>query len=116
MPSPWRSRSATERTIASGLAAPEPAMSGAEPWTGSKTPGSPPPPRAAPGGGRAGRGLEAPRLALPAERGARQHPDRAGDHRGDVAEDVAEHVLRDEHVEVGRGGHAAPRGGAHAQV
>ena len=40
---PWRSSSATERNIASGLAMPLPAMSGAEPCTGSNRPGPSPP-------------------------------------------------------------------------
>ena len=71
---------AADRNIASGLATPVPAMSGAEPCTGSNRPG----------------------LAGLAERGARQHPDRAGQHRRLVAEDVAEHVLGDDHVEVAR--------------
>ena len=48
IPSPSRSIIATERNVASGLAAPVPAMSGAEPWTGSNTPG-PPSPRLADG-------------------------------------------------------------------
>ena len=39
--------SATDRNIASGLAAPVPAMSGAEPCTGSNRPGSPRSPRLA---------------------------------------------------------------------
>ena len=78
-PSPWRSIIAAERKVASGLAAPVPAMSGAEPWTGSKTPG--------------------PAVA---EAGGGQHPERARDHRGLVGEDVAEHVLGDDHVELGR--------------
>ena len=39
MANPWRSIIAADRNIASGLAAPVPAMSGAEPWTGSNTPG-----------------------------------------------------------------------------
>ena len=39
MPSPWRSISAADRNIASGFAAPVPAISGAEPWTGSNKPG-----------------------------------------------------------------------------
>ena len=39
MPSPSRSSIAAERKVASGLAMPWPAMSGAEPWTGSNTPG-----------------------------------------------------------------------------
>ncbi len=38
-PSPSRSSIATERSVAKGFAVPVPAMSGAEPWTGSKTPG-----------------------------------------------------------------------------
>ena len=88
-PSPWRSISAAERNIARGFAAPVPAMSGAEPWTGSNRPGVPGSPSEALG----------------------QHPDRAGDHRGLVGEDVAEHVLGDDHVEVARGARraASPR-------
>ena len=49
-------------------------------------------------------GLEQARGRRLAERGAGQHPERAGDHRGLVAEDVAEHVLGEDHVEVARGG------------
>ena len=41
--SEWRSISATEPNIASGLAVPLPAMSGAEPCTGSYSPGPPSP-------------------------------------------------------------------------
>ena len=63
-------------------------MSGAEPWTGSNRPGR----------------------ARLAERGAGQHPDRAGEHRGLVAEDVAEHVLGEDHVEVARRGDELHRG------
>ena len=37
--SPWRSIIAAERNIANGLATPWPAISGAEPWTGSNSPG-----------------------------------------------------------------------------
>jgi hypothetical protein len=66
---------------------------GAEPWTGSNTPGRPPP-----------------------ERRAGQHPDRARDHGRDVAEDVAEHVLGDDHVEVRRVGHELHRGVVDEQV
>ena len=77
MSSPWRSIIAADRNIASGLAAPVPAMSGAEPWTGSNRPG-----------------------LLLAERCARQHADRPGEHRRLVAEDVAEHVLGQDHLEV----------------
>ena len=79
VPRPSRSIIAAERKVASGLATPLPAMSGAEPWTGSNTPG--------------------PSLAE-ARRG--QHPERAGEHRRLVAEDVAEHVLGHDHVEAGR--------------
>src|ERR1019366_5422899 len=39
MANPWRSISAADRNMASGLATPVPAMSGAEPCTGSNTPG-----------------------------------------------------------------------------
>src|SRR4051794_15269694 len=42
-PHPWPRLSAAERIIASGLALPVPAMSGAEPWTGSNRPGPSPP-------------------------------------------------------------------------
>ena len=81
-PRPWRSISAAERNIASGLAIPCPAMSGAEPWTGSNRPGP-----------------SAPSEALG------QHADRARQHGGLVAEDVAEQVLGQDHVEVA----SAPR-------
>ena len=43
MSSPWRSIIATEPNMASGLALPVPAMSGAEPCTGSNRPGPPAP-------------------------------------------------------------------------
>ena len=76
--SEWRSISATDPNVASGFAIPWPAMSGAEPCTGSYRPGP-----------------SAPRLAR------RKQPDRARDHRGLVGEDVAEHVLGEEDVEVG---------------
>ena len=66
-------------TSPAGWRCPGPAMSGAEPWTGSNRPGPSPP-----------------------ERGAREHPERAGEHRRLVAEDVAEHVLGEDHVEVAR--------------
>src|SRR5436190_8813662 len=45
---PWRSIMAADRNVASGFAAPCPAMSGADPWTGSNRPG-PSPPRLADG-------------------------------------------------------------------
>jgi len=50
-------------------------------------------------GGGAVHRLEKARPAL-AEGGRRQHADRAREHRGLVAEDVAEHVLGEDHVEV----------------
>ena len=97
MSSPWRSIIATEPNMASGFALPVPAMSGAEPWTGSNRPGPPAP-----------------------TRGAREHPDRAGEHRRLVAEDVAEHVLGEDHVELRRGATPAasrrcPRAGGRAR-
>ena len=69
-------------------------MSGAEPWTGSKTPG----------------------LAIGAEAGRGQHPERAGEHRRLVAEDVAEEVLGDDHVEVRRPRDELHRGVVDEQV
>ena len=56
-------------------------MSGADPWIGSNSPG---------------RGL--------ADAGRRQQADRAADHRQLVRQDVAEHVLGDDHVEPARVG------------
>ena len=53
---------------------------------------------------RAVHGLEQPGRTRRAERCAREHPDRAGQHRRLVAEDVAEHVLGEDHVEVTRRG------------
>ena len=67
-------------TSPAGWPLPRPAMSGAEPWTGSKTPGR--------------------RVA---QRRAGQQADRAREHRRLVAEDVAEHVLGEDDVEVARG-------------
>ena len=65
----------TDRIIAIGLASPWPAMSGAEPCTGSKMPGG----------------------SLPSEAdGARPEP--AADGRGQVGQDVAEQVLGQDHV------------------
>ena len=71
-----------------GFAMPRPAMSGAEPCTGSKRPGS----------SRSRR-----------EVGARGHPHPALDRRGEVGEDVAEEVRGDDDVEPGRVPHH-PRG------
>ena len=92
-PSPWRSMSAADRIIPSGLAIPWPAMSGAVPWTGSNRPGPTPP-----------------------KDGGRQHAQRAGEHRRLVGQDVAEHVLGDDHLEVARGGDQPHRGGVDEQV
>ena len=64
--------------VAAGLARPVPAMSGAEPWIASNRPG--------PAG---------------AERRRRREADAAADGRGEVGQDVAEHVLGDDDV-VGR--------------
>ena len=69
--------SAVERSIAAGFALPLPAMSGAEPWTGSKIPGPP-----------SARLADAARPSPPRERG------------GLVGEDVAEHVLGQQDVEL----------------
>ena len=74
--------------MASGLAIPCPAMSGAEPWTGSNRPG--------------GVAAEATRWAA--------GPSEPVMHRRLVAEDVAEHVLGDDHVEVARRGDELHRG------
>jgi hypothetical protein len=73
------------RIVPSGFAIPLPAMSGAEPWIGSYS-------------------------ACPvAQRCAGEEPQRARQHRRFVGQDVAEHVLGDDHVEGLRGGHEAHR-------
>ena len=72
-----RSIMAADRIVASGLATPLPAMSGALPWLGSYRP-----------------------LLLRVQRGRRQHADRAGEHRRLVRQDVAEHVAGDDDVEL----------------
>jgi hypothetical protein len=53
-------------------------------------------------GRRAVDGLEHARAAGLAERRAREQADRAGEHRRLVAEDVPEHVLGKDHLEVTR--------------
>ena len=79
--SPWRSIIATERKVASGLATP----------------------CAGDVGRRAVDRLEDAGAVVAEARGG-EHPERAGEHRGLVAEDVAEHVLGDDHVEARRVG------------
>ena len=93
MPSPWRSIIATERKVASGLATPVPGDVGS---------------------GAVHR-LEDAGAAV-AEAGRGEHAERAGEHRGLVAEDVAEHVLGDDHVEAGRVGDELHRGVVDEQV
>ena len=66
-------------------------------------------------GRRAVHGLEQAR-PVAADRGAREHPERAGEHRRLVAEDVAEHVLGEDHVEVGRARDELHGGVVHQQV
>ena len=63
--------------VASGLATPLPAMSGAEPWLGS---------------------VQA--LAPGVQRGRRQHADGTGEHGGRVRQDVAEHAAGEQHVKL----------------
>ncbi len=75
-PSECRSSIAALRIVPSGFAMPLPAMSGAEPWIGSYRPSVPSPSEA-----------------------LGQQAERAGEHRGLVRQDVAEHVLGDDHVE-----------------
>ena len=73
--------------VASGFALSWPAMSGAEPWIGSYSP-----------------------LPFGVERGRRQHPDRAREHRRLVREDVAEQVAGHDDVELLRVLHELHRG------
>ena len=67
------------------------------------------------GGGAVDR-LEEAGGALDAEAGAGEHPEAAGQHRRLVAEDVAEEVLGDDHVELGRAGNELHRGVVDEQV
>ena len=93
---PWRSISAADRNMASGLATPC-----------RRCP--------APSRGLA-RIVRGPRRRRGSERSAREHPDRAGQHRRLVAEDVAEHVLGHDHLEVPRRGDQLHRGVVDQQV
>ena len=83
-PSEVRSSIAADRIVPIGLAMSWPAMSGAEPWIGSYSPNVP---------------CVGPPLA---ERGRRQHAEAPGEHGRLVGQDVAEQVLGDDDVEVGR--------------
>ena len=65
-----------------GLAMPWPAMSGAEPWTGSYI------------------ALRRPRGVGGTQRGRGQHAEAAGQHGGAVGEDVAEQIVGDDDVEL----------------
>ena len=67
-------------------------------------------------GGRAVDGLEQARVALGAEAGRGQHPQRPGQHRRLVAEDVAEEVLGDDRVELGGARDELHRGVVDQQV
>ena len=49
-------------------------------------------------------------LVVGVQRGRRQHADRAGQHRGGVGQDVAEHVAGDDDVELLRRAHQLHRG------
>ncbi len=79
-----RSSIAADRIVPIGLAWSWPAMSGAEPWIGSYRPNVP---------------CVGPPLA---ERRRRQHPEAPGQDGRLVRQDVAEQVLGDDDVEVGR--------------
>ena len=72
-----------------------PAMSGAEPWTGSNMDG---------------------RGAVHVEVAGGGEADPAGDGRREVGDDVAEQVVGDDHVEAGRVGDHEDRGGVDVQV
>ena len=91
----WSSSSAAESTAATGSATPLPAMSGAEPCTGSNIDGYVP---------------------LGVDAAAGRQPDAAGDGGGDVGEDVAEEVVGDHHVVALRLGHQEHRGGVDVLV
>ena len=88
----YRRRLAPPATIRGGASSPPTGTSPAD-W---------PSPVPAMSGRRAVHRLEQPGPSAP-ERRARQHADRAGQHRRLVAEDVAEHVLGEDHVEVRAG-------------
>ena len=67
-------------------------------------------------GRRAVDGLEQARARRRAEARGGKHPERAGEHRRLVAEDVAEQVLGHDHVEVGGPGDELHRGVVHQHV
>ncbi len=74
----WSSIIAPDQIWPIGLAMPRPAMSGAEPWTGSNIEGN---------------------VALGVDVGRGRDADRAGHRRAQVGEDVAEQIRADHHVE-----------------
>ena len=76
-PKLYSSIAATEPIAPNGLALFCPAISGAEPWTGSYSP------------------TQAPDGFLVADGGRRQHPDGSGQNRAFITQDIAEHVFGD---------------------
>ena len=79
--------------VPTGLAIPRPAISGAEPWMGSYK----------------------PRLPSPREAEG-SNPSEPGQHRGLIGQDVAKHVLGDEHVKVARPADQMHGGGIHQHM
>ena len=90
-----RAAAPTDRIVAVGSAMPLPAMSGAEPCTGSNIDGLVP---------------------LDVDVAAGRQPDAAGDRGGEVGEDVAEQVVGDDDVEALRLGHQEHRRRVDVQV
>ena len=101
-------RSTADSTAAASACATEAVAQHAAPRSRTWPAGwrSPGPRCPAPSRGRARTG----RAFALAQAGAGQHPERAGDDRRLVAEDVAEHVLGEDHVEVARRGDELHRG------
>ncbi len=97
-PKLYSSMAATEPMAPSGLALFCPAISGADPWTGSYSP------------------TQAPDGLAVADRSRRQHADRARQHRAFVAQNVAEHVLRQHDIEAPRVQHQLHGAVIHQQV